>query len=194
MSPPSHQRAAESQCVHVRADVNWAFTVARLPTVVEHEPHGFTTRTPRNPREDMTTPWNTTDDVARRMSRQARRDTRPETALRSALHAAGRRFRVAYPVPGRRRCTIDIAFPRRRVAVFVDGCFWHGCPEHGTQPKSNVERWAAKLASNRDRDRHVDALLRDLGWVVVRVWEHEELEPACARVLRALDDQELATG
>ena len=141
----------------------------------------------------MTTPWSTTDEVARRMSLQAGRETRPEVALRSALHAVGRRFRVSYPVPELRRCTIDIAFPRRRVAVFVDGCFWHGCPEHGTQPNSNVDRWAAKLQANSERDRRVDAHLREHGRVVVRVWEHEDLETACARVLGVLDDREAAT-
>lgn len=100
---------------------------------------------------------------------------------------------MTYPVPELRRCTIDIAFPRRRVAVFVDGCFWHGCPEHGTQPKSNVDRWTAKLEANYERDRRVDTHLRDRGWLVVRVWEHEDLETACARVLRALDERGPAT-
>jgi DNA mismatch endonuclease (patch repair protein) len=135
----------------------------------------------------MTTAWNTTAQTAGRMSLQARRDTRPELAIRSALHASGRRFRVSYPVPDLKRCSIDIAFPRQRVAVFVDGCFWHGCPEHGTRPKSNADRWTDKLNSNKERDRRVDAHLRDQGWAVLRVWEHEDLEAACGRVLRCLD-------
>jgi len=135
----------------------------------------------------MTTAWNTSVQTARRMSLQARRDTRPELAIRSALHASGRRFRVSYPVPGLKRCSMDIAFPRQRVAVFVDGCFWHGCPEHGTLPKSNADRWAGKLNSNRERDRHVDAHLRDQGWSVLRIWEHEDVHAACGRVVHCLD-------
>lgn len=142
----------------------------------------------------MTTAWTTTALTAHRMSLQARRDTRPELAMRSLLHASGCRFRVSYPVPELRRCTIDIAFPRKRVAVFVDGCFWHGCPEHGTRPKSNADRWAEKLSANKDRDRRVDTHLRDRGWLVLRVWEHEAVEAACARVLGRLDDAESVVG
>lgn len=128
------------------------------------------------------------------MSLQARRDTRPELALRSRLHAAGLRFRVSYPVPELTRCTIDIAFTRRRVAIFVDGCFWHDCPEHGTQPKANASRWAAKLAANRSRDRKVDALLEDQGWSVLRIWEHEDVSTAFRRILDRIDELETAGG
>ena len=131
----------------------------------------------------MTTAWSTTPQTAQRMSRQATRDTRPERAIRSALHAAGYRFRVAYPVPGLKRCSIDVAFPRRRVAVFVDGCFWHSCPEHRTQPKANSKRWADKLAANEDRDRRVDRHLEEQGWAVVRIWEHERVEAALDEIL-----------
>jgi len=131
----------------------------------------------------MATTWNTTAQVARRMSRQARRDTSPEVAIRSALHASGCRFRVAYPVPGLARCSIDIAFPRRRVAVFVDGCFWHDCPEHGSRPKTNADRWGAKLAANRSRDRRVDEHLMGRGWNVLRAWEHEDVSFVRAKVL-----------
>ncbi|GAA5161349.1 very short patch repair endonuclease [Ornithinimicrobium tianjinense] len=116
----------------------------------------------------------------------ARRDTAPEVALRRALHAQGRRFRVVYPVPGNRRRTIDIAFTRAKVAVFVDGCFWHGCPEHGTQPRANSGWWAAKLAANRARDEDTDRLLREAGWRVIRVWEHEDVATALARVQETL--------
>lgn len=142
----------------------------------------------------MTTAWSTTAKIAHRMSLQARRDTRPEVALRSALHALGHRFRVSYPVPDLKRCTIDIAFPRQRVAVFVDGCFWHGCPEHGTRPKSNVDRWTEKLDANRERDRRVEAHLRDRGWAVLRIWEHESVEVACERVRACLGDLDVAVG
>jgi DNA mismatch endonuclease (patch repair protein) len=134
----------------------------------------------------MTSSWTTTAQTARRMSLQARSDTRPEVAIRSALHACGLRFRVSYPVPGLARCSIDIAFPRRRLAVFVDGCFWHGCPVHASWPKSNAERWAMKLEGNQARDRRVDAHLTERGWTVVRVWEHEDPQAACVRISACL--------
>lgn len=120
------------------------------------------------------------------MSVAKRRDTHAEVALRRELHARGLRYRVAYPVPGQRRRTIDVAFPRASVAVFVDGCFWHGCPEHGTRPKSNSEWWRGKLAANRARDRDTDRVLDELGWTVIRVWEHERSVAAADRVETAL--------
>lgn len=124
--------------------------------------------------------------ISRRMSTAKRRDTAAELALRRELHASGLRYRVAYPVPGQRRRTIDIAFTRHKVAVFVDGCFWHGCPEHGTSPTSNSDWWSTKLAANRARDQDTDRLLHELGWVVVRVWEHELAKQAAGRVSAAL--------
>lgn len=141
----------------------------------------------------MTT-WTTTPQVTRRMSLQARRDTRPELAIRSMLHAAGLRFRVSYPVPELSRCSIDIAFTRRRVAVFVDGCFWHLCPDHGTQPKANGSRWAAKLAANQSRDRRVDAKLAEHGWRVLRIWEHEDVSAASSRILSCISELHTASG
>lgn len=120
--------------------------------------------------------------VSRRMSAARRRDTAPEVALRKVLHAAGLRYRVAYPVPGQRRRTIDIAFTRVRVAVFVDGCFWHGCPEHGTRPRANSEWWAVKLEANRARDADTVRALEELGWLVLRIWEHQPAADAASRV------------
>lgn len=120
------------------------------------------------------------------MSRARRRDTAPEVALRRQLHAAGLRYRVAYPVPGQRRRTIDIAFTRQKVAVFVDGCFWHGCPEHGTAPRANSEWWRRKLQANHARDLDTNDLLADLGWTVVRIWEHEDVRLAAAEVRTSL--------
>lgn len=120
------------------------------------------------------------------MSVAKRRDTAAELALRRELHALGLRYRVAYPIPGQRRRTIDIAFTKARVAVFVDGCFWHGCPVHGTRPRSNSEWWQTKLAANRARDRDSDRLLGELGWSVVRIWEHEPVPEASQRVLTGL--------
>ena len=118
------------------------------------------------------------------MKRQRRRDTRPELAIRSALHRAGLRFRVDYPLPGLRRRG-DIVFPRKRLAVFVDGCFWHGCAEHGTWPKQNAEWWRAKIQANIARDRDTDAQLDEVGWAVLRVWEHEEPDKAAGRIVTA---------
>lgn len=125
-------------------------------------------------------------EVSRRMSRLRRRDNERELSLRRALHAEGFRFRVTYPVPDLRRRTIDIAFTRRRVAVFLDGCFWHGCPLHGTDPRSNSAWWAQKIAANRARDRDTDQHLASLGWRVLRIWEHEDLSEAADRVREAV--------
>lgn len=124
--------------------------------------------------------------VSRRMSVAPRRDTGCELLLRRRLHAAGMRYRVNYPVPGNRRRTIDIAFTSARVAVFVDGCFWHGCPEHGTRPRANAGWWSQKLAANQARDADTTALLRAAGWVVVRVWEHSDPGEAAGLVIDAV--------
>lgn len=111
--------------------------------------------------------------VRRRLSRQPQVDTKPEMLLRRRLHAEGLRYRVDQQVlPGLRR-RADLVFTRARVAVFIDGCFWHRCPEHGTLPKANAAWWRAKLNRNVERDRDTDARLRDADWIVVRVWEHD---------------------
>jgi DNA mismatch endonuclease, patch repair protein len=117
-----------------------------------------------------------------------RTDTKPEVALRRALHRQGYRFRKDYrlDLADGRRVRPDIAFTARRVAVFVDGCFWHACPEHGGKPANNVWYWEPKLRRNVERDRAADAALSAAGWNVVRVWEHEPLEAAVAAVLAAL--------
>ncbi|WP_306363230.1 very short patch repair endonuclease [Nocardia sp. CC227C] len=121
-----------------------------------------------------------------RMARQRRAGTAPEIALRRELHRRGARFFVdRAPMRGLRR-RADIVFPRRKVAVYVDGCFWHSCPEHATFPKNNAEWWAEKLAGNVARDRDTDARLRAAGWTVVRVWEHERVETAAETVCKAL--------
>ncbi|MEU5437707.1 very short patch repair endonuclease [Streptomyces sp. NPDC020719] len=118
--------------------------------------------------------------VRARMSRQRSRDTGVEVALRRVLHAMGLRFRIhRRPLPGIRR-EADVVFGPARVAVFVDGCFWHGCPEHGTWPKNNAEFWRSKIEGNRARDRDTDARLAEAGWLAVRVWEHED--PAAAAI------------
>lgn len=131
-------------------------------------------------------PAASSDLIRRRMMSQKRRDTGPELQIRSRLHQLGYRFRVDYRVPGTRR-RIDIAFTRKRVAVFVDGCFWHSCPLHATQPKSNRAWWKQKLADNVSRDRAADRALRRQGWAVVRVWEHEAGDAAVRRAIKAIE-------
>lgn len=124
--------------------------------------------------------------MSRRMSALARKGTNPELALRRELHRRGMRFRLQVPVPGNRRRSIDIAFTRARLAVFVDGCFWHGCPEHYKLPRTNTEWWAWKVARNTARDQDTDQLLAGAGWTVVRVWEHEPIRDAADRIVTAL--------
>ena len=116
------------------------------------------------------------------MSRQRSRDTGIEMALRRELHRSGLRFRIhRRPLPGVRR-EVDIVFGPVKVAVFVDGCYWHGCPEHATWPKSNAEFWKAKIEGNRLRDADTDARFAGAGWTVVRVWEHEDPVVAAAGI------------
>ena len=121
------------------------------------------------------------------MKANRRRDTMPERRVRSALHRCGRRFRIDVPVevPGR-RVRPDIVFSRHRVAVFIDGCFWHGCPMHGQVPRANAGYWQAKLERNKARDHADDEALRSGGWKVLRLWEHEATEAAVATILNAL--------
>ncbi len=120
------------------------------------------------------------------MQRQGRRDTAPELALRRELHRRGRRFFVdRAPLPGLRR-RADLIFPRARVAVYVDGCFWHRCPFHGTSPRNNAQWWQEKLDGNVARDRDTDRQLTAAGWTVVRVWEHVNASEAGDAVERAL--------
>jgi len=102
------------------------------------------------------------------------RDTRPELLVRSLVHRRGLRYRIsARPLPGLRR-TADLVFRPTRVAVFIDGCYWHGCPTHYKEPKTNTDYWRAKIAGNRIRDRQTDELLSEAGWLVLRFWEHED--------------------
>ncbi len=133
-------------------------------------------------------PHPTSAAVTAQMKGNRRADTRPEVALRAALHARGLRFRKDYrlPIPGARPTRVDVVFTRARVAVFIDGCFWHGCPEHGRVPSTNAHYWPAKLARNRERDRRVTAGLEADGWTVVRAWEHEAVEGVVERVAAAV--------
>lgn len=116
------------------------------------------------------------------MSRQGSRDTAPEVAVRRLLHASGLRYRVNVPVPGMPRRTIDIVFGKAKIAIFLDGCFWHGCPQHATQPKANAEWWRAKLDKNMARDLETTEHLTTAGWTVLRFWEHESAANVAQRI------------
>jgi DNA mismatch endonuclease, patch repair protein len=122
------------------------------------------------------------------MRANRRSDTKPEMALRRALHARGYRYRKDFrlDLSGGRRVRPDIVFTARKVAVFVDGCFWHACPEHGSKPKNNEWYWSPKLARNVERDRANDAALGEDGWLVVRLWEHVPVEEAVTAVIDVL--------
>jgi len=125
--------------------------------------------------------------VSLRMRRNPRRDTKPERQLRSELHRAGLRFRKDHPVrAGGRMIRPDIVFTRLRIAIFVDGCFWHCCPLHGNEPRHNSGYWGPKLRRNVDRDRSVDRALAEDGWCVIRVWEHEVPEAASELIVQTV--------
>lgn len=118
--------------------------------------------------------WATSSATRASMRGNRSRDTKPELALRSVVHAAGLRYRVAArPVADLRR-TADLVFSKAKVAVFMDGCFWHGCPVHHTKATAHAEFWAEKVARNMQRDHDTDARLIAAGWLPVRVWEHED--------------------
>ncbi|MFE4262285.1 very short patch repair endonuclease [Streptomyces sp. NPDC056883] len=127
--------------------------------------------------------------AARRRNMQAirSRDTKPERLVRSLLHARGLRYRVAAkPLPDLRR-TADIVFRPAKVAVFIDGCYWHGCPEHYVPPKTNSSYWSDKVARNMARDRDTDQRLQEAGWAVLRFWEHEPSSDCALRIAAEVD-------
>ena len=130
-------------------------------------------------------PGASTVAVQARMSRLRRRDNGPEMAVRRLLHAAGLRYRVAYRIPGQRRRTIDIAVTRRKIAVYIDGCFWHSCPEHLHLPTANAGWRVRKMAMNRARDAASTAQLEALGWTVLRFWEHEPPARVASAIIAA---------
>jgi len=135
-------------------------------------------------------PTPSSESASRRMANTGQRDTPAEMKIRRRLHRMGLRYRVDFPVLDRPRRRADIAFTRARVTVFVDGCFWHGCPEHGTWPKSNADFWRDKIETNRRRDRDTDERLAAAGWKVIRVWEHEDPDEAAERIAVAVREEE----
>ncbi|WP_344232195.1 very short patch repair endonuclease [Kribbella hippodromi] len=139
-------------------------------------------------------PTATTPGRSRNMQAIRRVNTKPEVRLRSALHRCGYRFRKDLSIyTSARRVRPDIVFTARKVAVFVDGCFWHCCPEHGRQPAVNSQYWSPKLQRNVDRDRLANAALIHDGWSVVRIWEHESVSDAVAKVIAALGGERRAS-
>lgn len=137
--------------------------------------------------------WASSDGVRRSMRGNRGRDTGPEMAVRRLLHARGLRYRVDLaPVAGVRR-RADLVFTRARVAVFIDGCFWHGCPQHATWPKVNADFWHQKIEGNRARDRDTDQRLREAEWTVLRFWEHEAPEDVAEAIQHVVKQTRLNT-
>lgn len=126
-------------------------------------------------------------ESGRRLGRVRQRDTGAEIELRSALSALGLRYRLQVQLLSKPRRVADIVFRGPKVAVFVDGCFWHGCPLHGSWPKTNAAFWRAKIETNRARDADTDRRLRAIGWEVVRVWSHESAAEAADRIHEAIE-------
>jgi DNA mismatch endonuclease (patch repair protein) len=130
--------------------------------------------------------WASSSAVRMVMKANRSRDTKPELALRSAVHRLGLRYRVdTPPIQGLRR-RADLVFTKARVAVFSDGCYWHGCPEHYRAARRNEEFWSDKIIKNQERDRDTDERLLSAGWLVIRVWEHEDPAEAAERVAKAV--------
>lgn len=142
----------------------------------------------------MSDSWASSPGVRASMRSNRGRDTKPELALRSAVHALGLRYRVSTRPLAQVRRTADLVFSRVKVAVFLDGCFWHGCPLHHTVAVTNGEFWAAKVEMNRLRDRETDGLLAEAGWFSLRVWEHEDPAAAAERVLGVVTFRRTAEG
>ncbi len=124
-----------------------------------------------------------TPEISHRMRRVRQQNTSAEAGLRRELYARGLRYRVQVPVLTKPRRVADVAFSGLRVAVFIDGCFWHGCPEHATWPKANAEFWRSKILANMERDLDTDRRLREDGWAVVRAWAHEAPGDIASRVV-----------
>lgn len=128
-------------------------------------------------------------DASRRLSQIRQKGTDAELAVRQALHRMGLRYRVNYVVLTTPRRVADIVFPKLKIAVFVDGCFWHGCPQHASWPKSNADFWRSKIETNRTRDLDTNERLALLGWSVVRIWEHELPQDAAERVFELVSEK-----
>ena len=128
--------------------------------------------------------WASSEGARSTMRANRRRDTKPELRVRALLHANGLRYRVDSAPGSDRRRRADIVFTRARLAVFIDGCFWHGCPEHFVSPKSNADYWVPKIETNRRRDLDTTAQLESEGWTVLRYWEHDDPQSVAEAIIR----------
>lgn len=137
-------------------------------------------------------PYPSNSGVTARMRSNRSRDTGPEIRLRSALHKMGLRYRAnpRVTVDGGRPIQVDIAFTKIKVAVFIDGCFWHGCSAHRTVPLANRDYWGPKIAGNIERDKETTIRLKRSGWTVLRIWEHENIEAARDRIISHVREAE----
>jgi DNA mismatch endonuclease, patch repair protein len=140
--------------------------------------------------QNLKRPFPSSIAALKRMKAAKPKDTAPEKALRSALHAKGLRYRLDLRVLKEVNRRADIVFRSARVAIFVDGCFWHGCPIHGTQSKANAEFWSSKINRNRERDADTNQRLEEKGWLVIRVWEHEDPEEASKKIFEIIKKRE----
>lgn len=134
------------------------------------------------------TPEASSETIRKVMQGNRSTETKPEIRLRRALHAEGLRYRKNSRPEEQLRCEADIVFGPSRVCVFVDGCFWHGCPEHFDLPKSNVDWWREKIARNKSRDARQTRLLEEQGWTVLRYWEHDVLSDRLPALVHAVAD------
>ncbi len=126
--------------------------------------------------------WASSEGTRRSMLSNKARDTKPELLIRQALHARGYRYRVDLRPSDKVRSRADILFTKQKIAIFIDGCFWHGCPIHATAPKANADYWLPKLKRNVERDLEVTSALELLGWTVLRFWEHETAGEVVERI------------
>lgn len=144
----------------------------------------------------MLRPASSSSNASSRMAKVRQKGTDAEVALRREMYRIGLRYRIDYEVLRKPRRVADVVFPGRRIAVFVDGCFWHGCPEHATWPKQNAEFWREKIEANQRRDADTNDRLRSLGWTVLRFWSHEsptEAAQTVAQVVALVDSKHRAT-
>lgn len=139
----------------------------------------------------MTHILDTTPATRKRMSKVRQKSTAPELALRKELFRLGLRFRIDRVVLNKPRRVADIVFPKQKIAIFVDGCFWHGCPTHATWPKNNAEFWRKKIESNVARDIDTNARLEGLGWSVFRIWAHESATEAAQRIQQIINQKHI---
>jgi len=141
------------------------------------------------PSSSMERPDPSSNAASRRMARVRQKGTRAELELRRALHGRGLRYHLQVPLLSNPRRVADIVFPSARLAIFVDGCFWHGCPDHASWPKANAESWRNKIERNRERDIDTARRLETLGWRVMRIWAHENAAVAADRISRVVRDR-----